>query len=493
MNRSSPLLSESPGLLGTASVPQTPGQRWRLPGLCLLLLLALGGNSVLARLTPSAAASQSGFVTLWLLTYLPYLAVCALILWTPAPRGRGQRLELALLFAGALALRLPFLLNAPNLSRDAWRYVWDARVFLHGYSPYVYAPGNTILASLRDFIYTNSRFRNVPSIYPPGAEYVYILSYLLVPSNLFFLKGVFLVFDLTGCALLALLLARKGLDPARAALYAWCPLPIVEFALEGHVDVITITCTLLAFLAAQSTTTRGRALTGFLIGVATLTKLYPILLLAPLVRLRDWRREWVLALTCLLTVALGYLPFYLLGHGEITGYFFTYASEQGQNAGLVQQLVLLSGWIRQLPLTTTIAQEHLVALVLLVSLALTVCVLRQQERLSAEAGVLVLFGLILAVSSHVFPWYTTTLLPWIILLLPAHIGDLPAEQRLPRLLALGALWMFACISIVSYYMDWIFYYIAVDGLLGLELFLAAVLSPSLRLLWFWKKETVHER
>lgn len=469
----------------------THGQRWRLPGLCALLLIASGGNLLLARLTPPVDRSQGGFVALWLLTYLPYLAASALILLTRPPQGRRQRIELAVLIVGALALRMPLLFNAPNLSHDSWRYIWDARVFLHGYSPYVYAPGSHVLANLRDVIFANSRFRNVPSIYPPGAQYVYILSYLIVPSSLSFLKGIFLAFDLGSCALLAKLLARKGLDPARAVLYAWCPLPVVEFALQGHVDVLAITFTLLAVLSAQSTTTRGRALTGFLIGMATLTRLYPILLLAPVLRLREWRRDLVLVLTCLLTIVLGYVPFYIQGHGSIFGYFAAYITEQGQNAGVIQHLVLLMGEQRQLSLAVIISQEHLVALLLLVVVSLLVFLLRQRERISIEAGTLVLFMLILAVSSHVFPWYTTTLLPWITLLLPARARDRAFGPRVALLLALWALWIFACISIIGYYQVWSLYDLLVNDLLVLAEVIAAVIALSTYALRVRLKGAVH--
>jgi hypothetical protein len=117
----------------------------------------------------------------------------------------------------------------PNLSRDAWRYLWDARVTLHGYSPYVYAPWDKVLEPLRDpLIYGNSHFHSVPTIYPPGAQFVYIFSYLVAPSNLVVLKSIFMGFDLGTSVLVAMLLKQKGLDPRWAIIYAWCPLPIVS-------------------------------------------------------------------------------------------------------------------------------------------------------------------------------------------------------------------------------------------------------------------------
>ena len=122
----------------------------------------------------------------------------------------------------------------PNLSRDSWRYVWDARVILHGYSPYVYSPGDKVLARLRDaLIFGNSRFRDVPTIYPPGAEIIYVLGYLLAPGNLFVLKGIFVGFDMLTCVALALLLKREGLDPVLVLRALW---PCRGTAVRSHAD-----------------------------------------------------------------------------------------------------------------------------------------------------------------------------------------------------------------------------------------------------------------
>ncbi len=476
----------------TPLVPPVPrferGQRWRLPALGVLFVLALGGILVLAQMTPpDPEHSQTGFLSFWMLTYLPYLAACLLVLVTPPATGRRRWLELALILGGALLLRLPLIGLAPNLSRDSWRYVWDARVFLHGYSPYVYAPGDSRLIGLRDFILANSRFRNVPSIYPPGAQYVYILSYLLVPSSLFFLKGVFLVFDMASCVLLAVLLARKGQDPARALLYAWCPLPIVEFALQGHVDVITITCTLLTALAAQQASSRGRILTGFLVGLGTLTKVYPIVMLAPMVRLRGWRREWLLVATCLGTIVVGYIPFSIQGNGQIFGFFATYASEQGQNAGFVQLLVAQFAHSRHLSLASTVTLEHQVAFLLLGGLSLLVFGLYQVGLIGLEAGTLLLFGCVLSVSSHVFPWYVTTLLPWVVLLLPARAGLLGNPARVARLLALVAPWLLMYTSLLCYTADWHVYYLVVYDTLIVELCIAVYIALCDMLPTLWQK------
>ncbi len=315
-------------------------QRWRLPLLCALLAISVAMMATLAITAPSDTQPLSSFVLLWLGCFLPYAAACLLILATRPQPGRTRWIELSVIMGGALVLRLLFLGKDPNLSHDSWRYLWDARVTLHGYSPYVYAPGHSALLGLRDFLYNNSRFRGVPTIYPPFAEMIYVGSYLLAPENLTVLKGIFVACDLLTCGLLILALQKKGLDPARCILYAWCPLPIVEFAMQGHVDVITVLFSVAALLCAQSQRRGARTLTGLCIALAALVKIYPLLLLLVVWR----RRDWLLLLTCFGTIVLAYIPYLLLGHGQVLGFFGTYAGEESSNGGPVELIYSLIGF-----------------------------------------------------------------------------------------------------------------------------------------------------
>jgi hypothetical protein len=467
---------------------------WRSLALFVLLLLSIGIYLVLIAVAPKAdSRSTTPFLLIWLLCFLPYGMACALVLATKPPVGRWRWMELSMIFLGALILRIMLLPLLPDLSRDAWRYLWDARVTLHGYSPYVYAPGDKGLTPLRDaLIFGNSRFRNVPTIYPPGAELVYVLSYLLAPSKLVVLKGVFVAFDMVTCGALALLLARRGLDPRRVILYAWCPLPIVEFALQGHVDVITLTFTVLAVLTATSSRPEARVLTGILIGLGTLTKFYPILLLVVL--LRRQRQDWVLVCACGGTIVLGYLPFLILGHGQVLGFFFTYTSEQGLNAGVTQQIVHWIGVQRGLALATILLLERIVAVVLLGSISLVVFVLRQRGRLSVEVATLVLIGVFLSISSHVFPWYMTALLPWVTLLVgPLWIrGGLSSKG-----IAIAFAWYVSCASLLGYFftytLDWRAYYALVYSVFMTGLVLAAITWMTQYLSYVKKRGVVREK
>ncbi|HYX49726.1 MAG TPA: glycosyltransferase 87 family protein, partial [Ktedonobacteraceae bacterium] len=403
-------------------------------------------------------------------------------------------IELGVIVLGALIARVMLLPLPPGLSHDSWRYLWDARVTLNGFSPYVYPPGAKILASLQHTIlYTNSRFRNVPTIYPPGAQAVYLLSYLLAPANLYFLKGLFVLFDMVTCIALIVLLGRKGIDQRRVILYAWCPLPIIEFAIQGHVDVITLTFTMLAILASSYHNVRGYVLTGFLVGLATLTKIYPIFLLVVILPygndkdmsiMQRVKHHYIpLVGSCCATIIIGYFPYLILGHGQAFGFFAAYASEQGQNAGVTQLIVHWIGNRLGLPLPQTITIEHLVDVFVIGATAVIIFTLRWRNRISMEAGILILFGVVLSISSHVFPWYSTILLLWVpVLLVPFWSRTGLVGQGL----AVIAVWYFTTVALLSYFFnpvqgnsnDWTAYYRLVYWPVVVALCVAALISVT---------------
>ncbi len=439
--------------------------------LCVLLAISVVLYLVLTRFAQNDV-NVPPFLQIWILCFLPYFGACILVFVTPPAVGRWRIAELGIILFGAFLLRVLLLPQLPWLSRDSWRYVWDARVTLHGYSPYVYAPGNPILKSLQDaMIYGNSRFRNVPTVYPPVAEGVYVLSYLLAPSNLFVLKVIFLGFDMLACAGLALLLLQHGLDPRRIIIYAWCPLPIVEFAIEGHLDALTGGLIVLVLLCAtkRDSAVGWRILLGVLIALATLTKIYPLLLLIVVTR----RRDWEVPLACFITIILAYIPFILLGHGQIFGFFSTYASEQSQNAGVVPLVVHWFAYnLFHLNNHLIVLAEYAVDALFVGPIALWIFLLRIRERISMEAATLVLIGTVYAVSTHIFPWYTAVLL----LFVPLLIGPLWTHKGLHgQGIAIAGVWYFVCTSLTAYYfrntIDWTLYY---DFVYGVTVLLLAV-------------------
>jgi hypothetical protein len=421
------------------------------------------------------------FMTIWGVCFFLYFVASIWVMMTKPLTGRWLWVELGLIFGGALVFRL-MLINLPlGLSRDAWRYLWDARVTLHGYSPYTYAPFDKVLTPLRDMVFANCPYREFPTKYPPGAEMFFILGYLLNPTNLVALKELFVLLDLVTCGALAVLLACKGLDPRRVVIYAWCPLPIVEFAIQGHSDAIAVTFMVLAVLCAQSPRKSVRLLAGVCIGLAALARLYPILLLVVLVG----RRDWGLVVACVTTIALGYLPFILLSQGEIHSVLLSFSGQQDLHAGVLDMApyYLAREVGIRITLTSIFFVTHLLEMAVAGITVLVVCTQRLRKRMSEEAALLLLIAVVLIVYAHVFPWYMTALLPWIAMLavpIWTREGGVSAKG-----LAVVMVWYFTCTVVLSYIpglrqyatvSNWLIYFGVSFGMMVVGLAVAAVIG-----------------
>ncbi|HEY7983947.1 MAG TPA: glycosyltransferase 87 family protein, partial [Ktedonobacterales bacterium] len=378
-----------------------------------------------------------------------YVAAAALVWWT-RPASGWRWAELALIALVGLLLRAVVFGAPPGLSHDAYRYAWDPQLIAHGFSPYAHTPQDPALAFLRDARITpNLRFRDAPTIYPPGAQGLFLITYFLDPRDIYGVKLAMEVCDALTFALTLALLRGRRLDPRRAMLYWWAPIPILEFAFNGHVDAEAIMWTVAALLASVGTWRGARVATGVLIGLAALTKFYPILFVIPLIR----RRDYGLLAGLVGVTALGYAPFVALGLGG-GGYLETYLGQrfvdQGPLLGAINWLVA--------PLTQAPAILIGSNLLALAALAGLIALYRWRVGLSAEAGMLALSAAWIALSPHLFPWYIAALAPLLALfpgsplspLSPAPRGRGGQGLRSAPGAAIVALWVFMLLMPFTY-------------------------------------------
>jgi len=152
------------------------------------------------------------------------------------------------IFLFAVLFRVILIPSTPIHENDIYRYLWDGKVALSGINPYAYAPqaagmmpddsaaeyrrGDALrLKSLREensVYFHRMRYRSIPTIYPPLAQVVFAISNLIQRDSIFFMKMLFVLFDIGVIYLLYLLLLRLRLDPSRIIVYAWSPLVLKE-------------------------------------------------------------------------------------------------------------------------------------------------------------------------------------------------------------------------------------------------------------------------
>ncbi len=258
--------------------------------------VALSGAAVPLALLVLGAASASLYFwgrdlhrfTQWIAAYIYlfigqlgfYVVACFVVLrWSNRSSRAARWATLGLVILFAVGFRAMLVTQRPYLSTDVYRYIWDGHVQAEGINPYRYVPEAAELSRLRDdkiFPNINREDRQWLSPYPPVAQAVFLAIARIAPMSVTGFKAAMSSFDLIAILLLMLVLARSGLDPARAIIFAWHPLVIFEGAHSGHIEAMYIAFLALALLAWSS---RRPALTGVALALATLVKFYPALLL----------------------------------------------------------------------------------------------------------------------------------------------------------------------------------------------------------------------
>ena len=196
------------------------------------------------------------------------LVGCGLVVW----RVQHAHVSLWVILITAALIRLILLPTEPSLSEDIYRYLWDGHVQNAGINPYAHAPDSEAVAHLRNGLWSRINHRQVPTVYPPFAQWIFA-GVTRLGGGSTSLKFVLLLFDaITICAIIGLLRQRHR-DPAWVSLYALHPLPLLEIAGSGHVDAIGIGA-LMAGLFWLGQSRRWLAAAG--LAAATLAKLIPV-------------------------------------------------------------------------------------------------------------------------------------------------------------------------------------------------------------------------
>jgi hypothetical protein len=320
-------------------------------------------------------------------------------------RARTNHWTLNIIIVFAILFRLSVVFSAPELSTDVYRYVWDGRVQGAGINPYRYVPKAPELAHLRDDdVYPNiNRADYARTIYPPVAQMVFLAA-TRFSDSVIWMKGFITLFDVASFWLILKLISFAGLRRERLIAYAWHPVIIWEFAGNGHVDAVMIFFLALALVSRYQ---KRDTLTGVFLGLATLTKLYPVLLFPALQR--RWNYRMPLAL--LGTVVVGYLPYVSAGR-HVLGFLPGYAKEEGLVNG---SRFFVLDLVRTLPGMSEAPVNAFIVLALGILIALAIWALLRKEKnphdfLVPAFAIALAFTILL--SPH-YAWYFSWLIPFI--------------------------------------------------------------------------------
>ncbi|MEI7813124.1 MAG: hypothetical protein WCJ01_11990 [Ignavibacteria bacterium] len=154
-----------------------------------------------------------------------------------------------IIIGAAIIFRLTVLFLPPTASDDINRYIWDGKVLANRINPYQYAPADKHLEHLHSALLPHAvNFPAMKTIYPPFAQLTFFISYSIFGESYTGYKMLLLVFEILTILLLVRLLRLLKLPSHYAGIYALCPLPIMQFMIDGHVDAIGLPILILSLI-----------------------------------------------------------------------------------------------------------------------------------------------------------------------------------------------------------------------------------------------------
>jgi len=404
----------------------------------------------------------------------------AIVLFTKFTIQQG-RSALPWLIGIGIALRAVTMFSTPMLETDFYRYMWDGAVLANGMNPYRYAPDQAVnhadpaprelaeLAKESGEVVHRINHSHLRTIYPPVAQAIFALAYLIKPWSLFAWRMLLAVFDSATFILLLAVLRNLKLPFMLAAIYWWNPLVIREVFNAAHMDVMALPLVIMAVMLSASNRCSASAV---VLAGAVGVKLWPAVLL-PVILSPLWGHPRRLVFPAGLFLAacfLMFLPVYFSSLDQNSG-FTAYGKSWEMNDALYMLLLWGVELLGRLFSWDAVAAQLVTRTIVLAAVMVWAAWLsasRSNEPMELWERSLLVVAAVFLLSPTQFPWYYL----W--------IAPLLAVRPRVSLLVLGSL-------LSLYYLR--FHFKAQDSVAIFDYYIVWLeyIPVWMLLLWEWRK------
>lgn len=216
----------------------------------------------------------------------------------------------------SMIFRIIFIVAIPCLSDDYFRFIWDGKLFVNGFNPYLFIPSEIIntdvskTAGLTQELYEGLNSPNYYTVYPPINQLLFSIggffSKFGMLAGIIAIRVPILIAEFFLIKYIRRLLEDLHLPHYHVLWYALNPLVIVELSGNLHFEGMMMLCLVVGIYWLRHNKWGGAA---FWWAMAISIKLIPILFLPVLVkRLGVVKSVWFYIITSL-ALAFTFLPF----------------------------------------------------------------------------------------------------------------------------------------------------------------------------------------
>lgn len=188
----------------------------------------------------------------------------------------------------AIGLRLLFLPAIPNLSQDFYRFIWDGRMLLQGFNPYLTTPEHYMLAQEYDIVdQARTLVRGMGNLnasnytnYPPVNQFLFAVAALLsgksITATVVVLRIIIILADIGILFYGRKLLRKLKLPEHQIFWYVLNPFIIIEMTGNLHFESVML---FFMVVALYLLVCRRWVLSGVFFAASISVKLIPLMLL----------------------------------------------------------------------------------------------------------------------------------------------------------------------------------------------------------------------
>ncbi|MBA6153516.1 mannosyltransferase [Gelidibacter maritimus] len=182
-------------------------------------------------------------------TKLIVLYTLLFVLFFRLIKKHSENFRLLVIFA--ILLRVVFLMATPNLSQDFYRFIWDGRMIIEGFNPYLYTPESFISIGEFPVAQAQALYQGMGTLnashftnYPPVKQFIFMMAALFSGNSILGSVLVFRIF-IIAADIGTLYIGKKLLERLNAPVrnifwYILNPFIIIELTGNLHFEGIMI-------------------------------------------------------------------------------------------------------------------------------------------------------------------------------------------------------------------------------------------------------------
>jgi len=317
----------------------------------------------------------------------------------------------------SFGFRVIFLFAIPNLSQDFYRFIWDGRMILEGFNPYLNTP--EFFISRMDFpvnqaqilydgmgILNGSHFTNYPPLKQLCFVIVNVFSKQSVLGSILGLRFLIIAADFGTLFFGKKLLKRLKLPEKNIFLYLLNPFIIIELTGNLHFEGVMIFFLVWSLYLLDIGRWRFAAL---VLALSISVKLIPLIFLPLFFQKLGWRKSMVFYGIIGVVTILLFTPFYstqfLLNYTETVGLWFQNFEFNGSLYLILREIGYLFRGYNEIALIGTYTAVFVFIIIVSMSLFR-----KNNQMVSLITGMLLALSIYYFTATTVHPWYVATLL-----------------------------------------------------------------------------------